>query len=67
MRAAGRKNQLKRRLILIRNGRIVARGRGVDFTEDVLFRDGLIVAPGFVDIHTHLRDPRLRWLRGACC
>ncbi len=64
--------------VLIRNGRILDPGRGVDLTSDVLVRDGriaaigpslpaegaevidatgLIVAPGFVDLHTHLRDP----------
>ncbi len=64
--------------LLIRNGRILDPGRGVDLTGDVLIRDGriaavgpglsadgaqvidatgLIVAPGFVDLHCHLRDP----------
>ena len=64
--------------LLIRNGRVLDPGRGVDLTGDVLIRDGrvagvgpslsvdgadvldatgLVIAPGFVDIHTHLRDP----------
>jgi dihydroorotase len=64
--------------LLIRNGRVLDPGRGVDLTGDVLVRDGriaavgpslasegaevieatgLIVAPGFVDLHCHLRDP----------
>jgi dihydroorotase len=64
--------------ILIRNGRILDPGRGVDLTGDVLIRQGrivaagpalsadgaevidatgLVVAPGFVDLHCHLRDP----------
>jgi dihydroorotase len=64
--------------LLIRNGRILDPGRGIDMMGDVLVRDGriaatgpalpadgaevidasgLVAAPGFVDIHTHLRDP----------
>ena len=63
---------------LIRNGRIIDPGRGVDLIGDVLVRDGriakiapsiaangaevidatgLVVAPGFIDLHCHLRDP----------
>lgn len=65
-------------MVLIRNGRVLDPGRGVDLTGDVLIRDGriaavgpslpadgaevidasgLVVAPGFVDLHCHLRDP----------
>ncbi len=64
--------------LLIRGGRILDPGRGVDTVGDVLIRDGriaevgaalaaaqaevidaqgLIVCPGLVDIHCHLRDP----------
>ena len=64
--------------LLIRNGRVLDPGRGIDFTADVLVRDGriaavgpslaadgaevvdaagLVIAPGFVDLHCHLRDP----------
>ena len=64
--------------VLIRGGRVVDPGSGVDATLDVLIRDGRvaalgadidgagapvleaagrIVAPGFVDLHTHLREP----------
>ena len=64
--------------ILIRGGRILDPGRGVDIVGDVLVRDGriaaigpqidgngarvidakgLVVCPGLVDIHCHLRDP----------
>ena len=47
--------------VLIEDGRIVevgvdlgSRASGVDRTIDA---NGLVVAPGFVDLHTHLRDP----------
>src|SRR3990172_8979541 len=64
--------------LLIRNGRVLDPGRGVDLTGNVLIRDGriaavgpglaangaeaidasgLVVTPGFVDLHCHLRDP----------
>ena len=64
--------------LLIRGGRLVDPGSGVDATLDVLIREGRvaavgagidgagtpvleargrIVAPGFVDLHTHLREP----------
>ncbi|MEX1255820.1 MAG: dihydroorotase [Dehalococcoidia bacterium] len=64
--------------LLIRNGRVLDPGRGVDLAGDVLIHDGrvaavgpglaaggaevldasgLVVAPGFVDLHCHLRDP----------
>ncbi|MBI3450751.1 MAG: dihydroorotase [Acidobacteria bacterium] len=65
--------------ILLKNGRVIDPGRGVDETLDVLIEDGkisavavnipksaaestydlagLIVAPGFIDIHVHLREP----------
>ena len=64
--------------LLIRNGRILDPGRGIDLVGDVLIVDGriagvgpgltadgaesidasgLVVCPGFVDIHCHLRDP----------
>ncbi|MGD0115272.1 MAG: dihydroorotase [Dehalococcoidia bacterium] len=64
--------------ILVRGGRILDPGRGVDSVGDVLVKDGriaavgeridgqgarvidakgLVVCPGLVDIHCHLRDP----------
>src|SRR3972149_4334133 len=64
--------------LLIRNGRVLDPGRGIDLVGDVLIRDGriaavgpdpptdgaevidasgLVVCPGFVDLHCHLRDP----------
>ena len=44
--------------VLVEDGRVVAVGREV--TTDgarVIDATGLIVAPGFVDLHTHLREP----------
>jgi dihydroorotase len=64
--------------VLIRGGRVLDPGSGVDLLGDVLLRDGrvaavgagldagdarvieargLLVTPGFVDLHTHLREP----------
>jgi dihydroorotase len=46
--------------LLIENGRVVSvLERGEEAPRDVDFIDatGLIVAPGFIDLHTHLREP----------
>lgn len=46
--------------LLIENGRVVSvLERGQEAPRDVEFIDatGLIVAPGFIDLHTHLREP----------
>lgn len=64
--------------ILIKNGRVVDPGTGLDETLDILVVDGrvadlksaldivvdrtidasrLVVAPGFIDLHVHLREP----------
>jgi dihydroorotase len=46
--------------VLIEDGRIarlVERGETVPDTTHVLDATGLIVAPGFIDLHTHLREP----------
>jgi dihydroorotase len=44
--------------VLIRDGRIEAVGTGFDVTDiTVLHADGAIVAPGFIDMHVHLREP----------
>lgn len=64
--------------LLVRGGRVVDPGAGIDATLDVLLADGkveklgkrlpargatavdargLVVCPGFIDIHTHLREP----------
>ena len=46
--------------VLIEDGRIVGlveRGEAVPEQTHVLDATGLIVAPGFIDLHTHLREP----------
>ena len=65
--------------LLVRNGRVIDPGQGLDQVLDVLIEDGrvtklgedlprdaeisefdaegLIVAPGFIDLHAHLREP----------
>jgi dihydroorotase len=48
--------------ILIEDGRIAAVGAGVlSEAGREVDASGLIVAPGFVDLHTHLRDPGLEY------
>lgn len=44
--------------ILIENGKIVAIGGAID-TEDSVVYDaaGMVVVPGLIDMHTHLREP----------
>ncbi|MDQ2732752.1 MAG: dihydroorotase, partial [Armatimonadota bacterium] len=63
---------------LLKGGRLLIPGRGVDVQGNVLVEDGvvrsldyrqdtsglevldvsgMIVCPGFVDVHTHLREP----------
>ncbi|HEV7888296.1 MAG TPA: amidohydrolase family protein, partial [Acidimicrobiales bacterium] len=42
--------------VLIEDGRIAAVGPGLDHAQ-VLDAGGCIVAPGLVDLHTHLREP----------
>ncbi len=49
--------------ILIENGRVVKIEKNISETEasDVLDVAGLIVSPGFIDLHSHLRDPGQEW------
>ncbi len=49
--------------ILIENGRVVKIEKNISETEatEVLDVDGLIVSPGFIDLHSHLRDPGQEW------
>ncbi|MGN0743636.1 MAG: dihydroorotase, partial [Candidatus Fimadaptatus sp.] len=42
---------------LIEDGRIVSVGRVADYAGETVDAEGMIVAPGFVDVHCHLRDP----------
>src|SRR5690349_3461922 len=47
--------------IWIKDGKIAQiGGRAQGFAKKVIFADGLIVAPGFVDLHTHY-DAQIRW------
>jgi len=47
--------------VWIKNGKIVQiGGRSPGFAKKVIDADGLIVAPGFVDLHTHY-DAQIRW------
>ncbi len=70
---------------VIRGGRVIDPGQGIDRVADVLISggkvvevteapldaapeghdvtdaSGLVVAPGFIDLHTHLRDPGHEW------
>ena len=44
--------------LLIRDGRIVSRGRvSAPNGATVIDAGGLVIAPGFIDLHTHLREP----------
>lgn len=44
----------------VRNGRVVAIGEGLGTARQTLDAQGLVVAPGFVDIHTHY-DAQVLW------
>ncbi len=47
-----------RRDVLIRDGRIASIGEHLDpGGADVFDADGAVVAPGFIDMHVHLREP----------
>ena len=45
--------------VLLVEGRVEAVGSGLDAPEDAEVRDvaGLVVCPGFIDLHVHLREP----------
>src|SRR3954466_11666023 len=46
--------------IAIHDGRVVAIGAITEAARETIDADGLVVAPGFVDIHTHY-DAQLLW------
>ncbi|MHC1745900.1 MAG: dihydroorotase [Negativicutes bacterium] len=46
--------------ILIENDRIIEIGKNIVCSDAEIYpADGLVVAPGFIDMHTHLREPGL--------
>ncbi len=49
--------------VLIENGRIVKVEPSISPTAncEVIDADGLVVSPGFVDLHAHLREPGQEW------
>ncbi|MGP6471521.1 allantoinase AllB [Rahnella aceris] len=48
--------------IAVKNGKIVAIGDDLTGAEKILSAEGLIVAPGMVDAHTHISEPgRSHW------
>lgn len=46
--------------LMVEDGKIVALEKGIkDKADEVFDAKGLVVAPGFIDVHTHLREPGL--------
>src|SRR5437763_16212735 len=43
--------------VLIEDGRVARVDKKIKANVDVLDAEGLVVAPGFIDLHTHLREP----------
>ncbi|MEO7041639.1 MAG: dihydroorotase [Gemmatimonadaceae bacterium] len=45
--------------ILLRDGKVIDHGSNIGHPDDALIVDcdGMIVAPGFIDVHCHLREP----------
>ncbi len=52
-----------KREVLIENGRVVKLAERIDKTEasEVIDADGLVLTPGFIDLHSHLREPGQEW------
>ena len=48
--------------LLIEDGRVTAVGAGLAINDaEIISADGLLVVPGLIDIHVHLRDPGLEY------
>lgn len=45
--------------VLVEDGRIAALGKDLGDADEVFDATGLVVAPGLVDVHTHMREPGL--------
>ena len=43
--------------VLVRDGKVVAIGPGSEAADETLDAAGLIVSPGLIDMHVHLREP----------
>jgi N-acyl-D-amino-acid deacylase len=60
--------------IAVKDGKILKMGSGVNLSaKKTIDAKGLIVAPGFIDVHTHLEDKRsechefyIRWRYNLC-
>jgi dihydroorotase len=52
-----------KRDLFIENGRVVEVGENLPKTlaETVIDAEGLVVTPGFIDLHAHLREPGQEW------
>ena len=49
--------------IAVSNGKIIGIGKQLNFSADkTIDANGLIVAPGFIDVHTHLEEDEARIL-----
>ena len=46
---------------LLKGGRVVDPRNGIDGAEVVAIPAGLVVCPGFIDMHVHLREPGQEW------
>src|SRR5205085_9263526 len=43
--------------VLVEDGRVARVDKKIKSNVEVFDADGLVVAPGFIDLHTHLREP----------
>ena len=57
----GTGNGTEPRDLIIADGTVIAIGSGLDVRGEVIDCAGAWVGPGFVDIHTHLREPGQEW------